>query len=843
MFNLSAISHGLPAAAMVPDLERALAGRGRVVVEAPPGSGKTTVVPPVAANALGRVIVTQPRRIAARAAAARLASLTGTKLGREIGYSVRGDSRTSASTRIEFVTAGLLLRRLLASPELEGVDVVIMDEVHERDLDADLTFAMLCEVAELRDDLALVAMSATIDAERWARLLGEDVPIVRTPAQPHPLEISYAPAPGPRLDQRGVSRPFLEHVAHTTAAELAKLDEGAALVFVPGAWEVDTVVARLRDLGVDALPLTGSLSPAAQDAALRPDPNLRRRAVVATSVAESSLTVPDVRLVIDSGLAREPRLDVERNIAGLVTVPVARASGDQRAGRAARTGPGAAVRLVAEHEWATFPEHARPEILTADLTSAALTLAVWGAPGGEGMALPDAPEPRALARAHETLAALGAIELVEDRVTVTERGRLLARIPTHPRLARALVDAAELVGATSAAQAVAAIESDARAPGADLAALVRQLRRGGTPATRRWQEDVRRLTALLPTREKARAEKAPTNQASPAPASDDSLALVVALAYPDRIARQRGAAGDYLLASGTGATLPADSALFGQEWLAIADLARTPRGTIIRTAVPVSVDTALLVAGPLAGERVHTVWRDDRVVGRRIRAIGAIELSSVAVAPNPAQARAAVIAMLKERGLGALTWSDEAAELRARLGLLHRELGEPWPDVSDAALLERLEEWLGPELDRIASGTSLNRIPLLDPVRRLLPWPEAAQLEALAPERIEVPSGSQIRLDYPAIDEPDAKPILAVKLQECFGWVETPRIIDDRVPVLLHLLSPARRPLAVTDDLASFWANAYAQVRAEMRGRYPKHPWPADPLTAPPKRGTKRSAH
>ncbi|KAB1643955.1 ATP-dependent helicase HrpB [Gulosibacter chungangensis] len=829
MFNLDSISQGLPAASLITPLEVALSQRGRAVVEAPPGSGKTTVVPPVVANACGRVIVTQPRRIAARAAAARVASLTGTPLGQTVGYSVRGDSRTSAATKIEFVTAGLLLRRLLASPELPGVAAVVLDEVHERDLDADLTFAMLCELAELREDLRLVAMSATLDAQRWAELLGDSVPIVRTGAEPHPLEIRYQPAQGPRLDQRGVSRDFLGHIVQTTASALREMESGSALAFLPGSWEVEQVVRGLRDLGISALPLTGSLSPAEQDAALTPG---AQRVIVATSVAESSLTVPDVRVVVDSGLARVPRLDVERNISGLVTVPVARASGDQRAGRAARMGPGIAIRCVAEHEWAMFPAHTRPEILSADLTSAALTLAVWGAPGGVGMALPDAPDPLALQRAHETLAAIGALECEADRVTVTARGKQIARIPTHPRMARALIDASEILGGERAAQLVAAVESDQRAPGGDLAALLRDLRRGGSPASRRWRQDAKRLDQLAPSAARPDSEERLSD--------DEALALVVGLAYPERLARRRG--DEYLLASGTGARLLRHSALSDQEWLAVADLGRTSQGTVIRAAVPVSMDTAILAAGSLLREEVETRWQQDRLVGRRVRALGAIELSAVAVAPDAAQARTAVVAMLHERGLGAFKWSPEAVQLRARLGLLHRTLGAPWPDVSEAALLALLDEWLGPELDALATGARFDRIHLVEPLRRLMPWPEASKFDELAPERLEVPSGSSIRVDYPAVDDPDAPPVLAVKLQECFGWLATPRLVAGRVPVLLHLLSPAQRPLAVTDDLASFWANAYTQVRAEMRGRYPKHPWPEDPLTAAPKRGTKKSA-
>ncbi|MGO1544207.1 MAG: ATP-dependent helicase HrpB [Gulosibacter sp.] len=833
MFSLDSIARGLPAAALIPQLQDALAQHGRAVVEAPPGSGKTTIVPPVVANTFGRVIVTQPRRIAARAAAARLASLTGTALGNEIGYSVRGDSRTSKHTKIEFVTAGLLLRRLLTSPDLPGVDAVVLDEVHERDLDADLTFAMLCEIAELREDLTLVAMSATIDAERWAQLLGDATPVVRAPAVPHPLEIRWAPASVPRLDQRGVSREFLAHIASTTASALGDLTDGSALVFLPGAWEVATVVRQLTDLGVTALPLTGSLSSAAQDAALSPGP---RRAIVATAVAESSLTVPDVRLVIDSGLARVPRLDVERGISGLVTVPVSRASGDQRAGRAARTGPGLAIRCVAEHEWAGFPAHTRPEILSADLTSAALTLAVWGAPGGVGMSLPDAPDPAALSQAHSTLAALGAITEQrggpnDARITVTERGHRIARIPTHPRLARALLDGAALLGSERAAQLVAAVDSDARAPGGDLAALLRALRQGNSPDSKRWRQDAQRFARLIDV------AQPPAHRMS----DDEVLSTVVGLAYPERLARQRGPGGDYLIAGGTGASLPRDSRLRGEPWLAVAELHRTTRDTLIRSAVPISAETAVEVAGSLVQEQTETRWHKDRITARKIRSIGAIALQSVPVPVAPQAARAAVIDMLYREGLNALSWSEEAIQLRNRLALLSHTLGEPWPAVTDERLLARVDEWFAPELDLITAGTRLPRIHLLEPMKRLFPWPEAARLDELAPERLEVPSGSKIRIDYPNFDEPDSPPLLRVKLQEVFGWLETPRLVDGRVPVLLHLLSPAQRPLAVTEDLASFWNNAYGQVRAEMRGRYPKHPWPEDPLTAPAKRGTKKS--
>ncbi|WP_254910453.1 ATP-dependent helicase HrpB [Gulosibacter sp. 10] len=836
MFDLEAIAAGLPAARLIPDLDRAVRDRGRAVVEAPPGSGKTTIVPPAVANARGRVLVAQPRRIAARAAASRLAALAGTRVGEAVGYSIRGERRAGPATRIEFVTSGILLRRLLRDPELPGVDAVVLDEVHERHLDTDLAAAMLAEVGTLREDLAILAMSATLDAGRWASLLGraagEAAPVVRAPAAPHPLEIRWAPFAGARLDRRGVSREFLAHVARTAAGAMRASDSGSVLVFLPGGYEVDAVVRELRALGVDALPLTGSLSSAEQDAALAPGP---RRAIVATSVAESSLTVPDVRLVVDSGLARVPRLDVERNISGLVTESVSQASGDQRAGRAARLGPGIAIRCAAEHEWAGFPREARPEMLSGDLTAAALALAVWGAPGGRGMALPDAPEPRALALAHETLRSLGAIELDGERVAVTARGRRLAEVPAHPRLARALLDGAERLGPRRAGELVAAIESAERAPGADLAAALRRLRDGSSREARRWRRDADRLAGIAGA---AGGRPAP-------PSSDDTaLGVIAALAYPERLARARGEGSeDYLLAGGTGASLPRDAALRGQPWLAIADLGRRPSGgAVIRAAAPIDPDLAIELAGPLLEERVETRWRDGKARARRIRRLGAIELSAAPVAPSPAQARAALAEALARDGLSMLPWPPAAVQLRNRLALLRGELGEPWPDVSDAGLRKRLEEWLGPELDAVSRGAPLGRVDVLGALRRLLPWPEAARLDELAPERIEVPSGSRIRVDYPDPGTERPRPVLRVKLQECFGWLRTPRLVDGRVPLLLQLLSPAGRPVAITDDLESFWAGPYAQVRAEMRGRYPKHPWPEDPLAAEPRRGVKRPA-
>lgn len=852
--DLARIGRGLPFGAALDDLRAAVRDRGVAVVQAPPGTGKTTLAPPTVAEELvagGRVVVVQPRRVAARAAARRLSALTGTPLGSFAGFTVRGERRVSGSTRVEFCTPGVLLRRLLSDPDLPGVGGVVLDEVHERGLETDLLVGMLAEVRALRDDLVLVAMSATLDATRFATLLGGDerAPVVDCPSALHPLDIRWVPPVGPRTDARGVADPFLEHVAravvdvHGQAA--AALGLGSApdtLVFLPGVREVDRVATRLRGLlpGVEVLELHGQLEARAQDRVTAGSgPGEPPRVVVSTSLAESSLTVPGVRVVVDAGLAREPRRDAARDMSGLVTVAASRDAAVQRAGRAARQGPGITVRCYDETTFAAMPAHVTPEIAVADLVGAALTLACWGAPRGEGLPLPQGPPAGAIADAESVLRRLGA---VDDEGRATELGRRLAEVPADPRLARALLDGADLVGARTAGEVVAALADDHRPEGADLTALLRVLRGGRAPGAGRWKEEVRRLTDLARRHEDAAARHTASAGAS-APGmgaagavvgAGDATGLVVALAHPDRVARRVG--GAYLLASGTRAAAP-PGGLQGHEWLAVADVARADgrvaagTGAVIRSAAPISQEGAELAAGVLLTDATTAVFRDHRVVARRVRALGAIELSSVAVRPVPEDARRAVEGALAERGLGIFAWSPAADGLRRRLALLHREVGAPWPDVSDAALAGRWPEWLGPEIDALAGGGRADRIDLHDPLRRLLPWPEAGRLAELAPERLAVPSGREVRIDYPQVDDPDGRPVVAVKLQECFGWARTPQVAG--VPVLFHLLSPAGRPLAVTGDLASFWSGPYAQVRAEMRGRYPKHPWPEDPWTAP----------
>ncbi|MDX2357023.1 ATP-dependent helicase HrpB [Dietzia sp. PP-33] len=856
-FDLERIGRGLPFAAALPALREALETTGTAVVQAPPGTGKTTLAPPAVASTdgiAGRVVVTQPRRVAARSAARRLATLTGTEPGAVVGYSVRGDSRVGRDTLVEFVTPGVLVRRLIADPDLPGIGAVVLDEVHERDVESDLALALLCEVRQLRDDLPVVAMSATVEAGRFARLLGgagaDDpgataAPVVDVPAVLHPLEIRYAPPPVTRLDSRGVTDGFLDHVAAVTADEVTA---GGAdtLVFLPGVREIERVVRALdARLGgrAEVLPLHGGLDAAAQDRAVsgsgsggpgrdgtRPLP----RVVVSTDLAESSLTVPGVRVVVDACLSREPRRDAARDMTGLVTVSASRDSCVQRSGRAARLGPGTAVRCLTEDEYARLPAHRTPSIATSDLTTFALDVACWGAPRGEGLALPDPPPSGEITRAEDVLQGLGALDA---RGRATGRGRDLARVPADPRHARALLDGTPVVGRRMAAEVVAMMASGRRSPAGDLVADLRALRSGRAGDSATWEREARRLERLVHT---GGGQRGGTHGEVPA---EEAVGLIVALAHPGRVARRRGA--QYTFASGTGAVLPPGSALTGHEWLAVAEVARASgraageAGAVIRAAAALDRDGAERAASGLLDDDETASFSGGALTGRRIRRLGAIELSSTPVRPGPAAAASAVAAAVRAGGLAALDPDDEALRLWRRLALARRELGAPWPEVTGDALADRVDQWLGPEIDALARGGRMAGRDVGRALRRLLPWPEATRFDELLPDRLEVPSSSSYRVDYP---EPgsDAAPVLAVKLQECFGWTTSPRICDGRVPVTVHLLSPAGRPLAVTRDLAFFWREAYPGVRAEMRGRYPRHPWPEDPVAAEPTRRTNR---
>ncbi|MFZ3496844.1 ATP-dependent helicase HrpB [Streptomyces sp. 5.8] len=875
----------LPVREALPALVSALDAHGAAVLCAPPGTGKTTLVPLVLAGLVGpagsesargesargprrRIVVAEPRRIAARAAARRMAWLLGEQVGASVGFTVRGERVMGPSTVIEVVTTGVLLQRLQRDQELSGTDLVILDECHERHLDADTVAAFLLDVrATLRPELRLLAASATTDADGWAQLLG-GAPVVEAAGISHPVETVWAPPARPVRPPHGmrVDPAQLTHVASVVRRALAERS-GDVLCFLPGVGEIARVAGQLGGTGAEVLQIHGRAPASVQDAALSPAPH--RRVILSTAVAESSLTVPGVRIVVDSGLAREPRVDHARGLGALATVRASRAAGRQRAGRAGREAPGTVYRCWAEAEDGRLPAYPSPEIRIADLAQFALQAACWGDPDATGLALLDPPPAGAMAAAREVLLAVGA---VTPAGRPTPRGLRMARLGLHPRLARALLDGSAALGARRAAELVALLsEEPPREYGDDLAAAWRRALAGGDPYASRWRTEARRL-------ERAAAEGGRGSTPDPAPQTpaglddaaqrhvqparrlragsgqspvsgrggvgessvpDDAAAgLVAALAFPERVAKAKGQ-GAFLMASGTGAELGEGSGLRNAPWLAVAVADRPPHSASARVRLGALLDeeTARAAAGHLfrSGEEVH--WEDGDLVARSVERLGAIELSARPLRnPDRDLVRAALLDGLRTDGLGLLRWTPDSQALRARLGFLHRTLGPPWPDVADdGELLERADDWLEPELSRARRRGDLARIDAGQALNRLLPWAtgEAARLDELAPERIEVPSGSRIRVDYAA---EHGQPVLAVKLQELFGLAETPRVAG--VPVLVHLLSPAGRPAAVTADLASFWQGGYRAVRAELRGRYPKHPWPEDPATAEPTRHT-----
>jgi ATP-dependent helicase HrpB len=788
----------------------ALIGRTRAVLVAPPGAGKTTVTPLALLDqpwATGKIIVLEPRRLAARAAAARMASTLGEAVGETVGFRVRLQSRISARTRIEVVTEGVFTRMILDDPALEGVSAALFDEFHERSLDADLGLALACDSqAVLRGDLRLLVMSATLDGARVAAALG-DAPVIESLGRQYPVETRYA--------GRGGALRLEDHVARTVLSALAETT-GDLLVFLPGQGEIlrtrDRIVERLRDPAVDVEPLYGALDPAVQDRAIAPAPAGRRKVVLATSIAESSLTIEGVRVVVDCGLARVPRYDPSRGLTRLETVRVSRASADQRRGRAGRTAPGVCYRLWDEEETRALPAYARPEILETDLSRLALDLAQWGVKDAGDLVFLDAPPASAMREARGLLEQLGALDAQGD---LTAHGRAMSALPLSPRLAHMVLKGAERGAAGRAAElAVLLGEQGLGGSSPDLSDRLTRWARDSGPRAK----DARALAARW-------ARGLSSGRAN----LDDGL--LVAEAFPERVAKARGAAGEYQLANGRGAYLDAGDSLAREPWLAVAELGGGETRDRILSAARLD-EAMLLDAFEGRIEVADQIESDEagRIQAHRVRRLGRIVIDRRRIeSPDPSLIAAALISQVRDQGLGALPWNEASHRLRARAAFLAASGGD-WPDLSDEALSADLDAWLAPLL---AGKTRLAQIDggeLHMALRALIPWALQARLDAEAPEAWTAPTGTRATIDYAA----GGGPRIEIRVQELFGLGSHPSVAGGRVPLTLALLSPARRPIQTTKDLPGFWKGSWADVRKDMRGRYPRHPWPEDPAAAPP---------
>lgn len=847
----------LPIHTVLPALRKTLNTHRTAILQAPPGAGKSTVLPLELLNEPWlrgqKIWMLQPRRLAARNVAARMADLLGEPVGQTVGYQVRFERRVGPATRIEVLTEGILTRRLQQDPSLEGVGLILFDEFHERSLQADLGLALCREVQQaLREDLRLLLMSATLDGEGLGRLLR--APVLTAQGRQYPVEIRYLPrdpeGPLPGVVASAVSRALAQH-------------EGDVLVFLPGVSEIARVQRLLaeRHPEVRLTPLYGDLPLSAQQAAILPDPT-QRKVVLATSIAETSLTIEGIRVVVDSGYSRLPRFDPSSGLTRLETLRVTRDAAQQRAGRAGRLGPGVCYRLWSPATDGQLLQERRPEILEADLASLVLELARWGvhdplansgqdpsvyaqcaAPrrgagvawGGVHYALDwvTPPPAGAIRQARDLLAALGALE----GSTLTERGRQMLEWPTHPRLAHLLLEGQALGQGALAADVAALLEERDPLPreaGADLGLRLEALRH--------WRQTQRALhgaeTSVLSRVERLSQEwrKRLGVSADNRPPEETAVGRLVALAYPDRLAGLReGERLRYRLSGGRGVRLGEDDPLAGTPWLAVAHLDAGQEEGRIYLAAPVEPEHLTPLVRPVE----HVVWdaRKGVLLAQRELRIGELVLAKEPLSDlEPGKRREVLCQVLRSEGLALLSWTEELRQWQARvLSLRSWRPEEGWPDISDTHLLETLEDWLAPWLDRVSRREDFAQLELESLLGSLLPWPLPARLEALAPSRLKVPSGSYIKLVY----HPDGSPpVLAVKLQELFGLAETPTINEGRTPVLLHLLSPAGRPIQVTQDLKSFWNHTYPAVRKELRGRYSKHPWPEDPWNALPTRKT-----
>jgi ATP-dependent helicase HrpB len=810
----------LPVDEILPELKAALRARSEAVLVAPPGAGKTTRVPPSLLDEdwakAGKIILLSPRRIAARAAAARMASERGERVGETIGYRVRLDSRIGPSTRVEVVTEGVFTRMILDDPELHGVAAVLFDEFHERSLEGDLGLALARDAqAGLRPDLKLLVMSATLDASRIAALLG-DATVIVSEGRMFPVALRYRP--------RDVRTPLQDEVAAAVDAALAQ-EKGSALVFLPGAREIERTAERLReqmrDPNVDVRPLYGAMSPADQDAAIAPSPAGRRKVVLATSIAETSLTIEGVRIVVDAGLSRRARFEPALGLSHLETVRASQAAITQRAGRAGRLEPGVCWRLWHEGETRALPEFDRPDILDADLSGLALDLAAWGVSDPATLMWLDPPPKSAW---NEALALLKRIGALDEAGRLTAHGGVVARLPLPPRLAHMVAGAEARDRTLAALLAVVLTEQGLGGHDVDVGDRVDALLRDRGERAR----SARALAARLAKSAGGGEGEVDTSRAG----------IVLAVGFPERVAKARGMTQtpgarmvSYLLANGRAAGVAEDVGLARSAFVVVADATGVAQNARILSAASIAeADVERMFAEQIETQAAIRVDASGALRGRRVRKLGRIVLSEAPLEKLSANEMSdALREAVRDEGLGVLEWSEGATQMRARVALMRSLDGEDWPEWSDEVLLANLD-WL--PLDGVMR---LKSVDVASVLLNALPYDLRRRLDAEAPSRFETPAGSSLLIDY----TPESGPALEVRLQEMFGQHAHPSVARGRVPLTLRLLSPAHRPVQTTKDLPGFWRGSYAAVRSEMRGRYPKHPWPDDPLTAPPTRRAK----
>ena len=832
----------LPVNAILAELRLQLASHPAVVLAAPPGSGKTTVAPLALLDEewlAGRtILMAEPRRLAARLAAAFMAASLGEEVGRTVGYQVRFESKVSGATRLAVVTEGVLVRRLQDDPELAGVGLVIFDEFHERSLHADLALVLCRDVMTgLREDLKILVMSATLDTGAVSRLL-DQAPVVIASGRSYPVEVEYLP-PRPSHHHGYSVRDTVGQMVEAVCRAITE-QPGDVLAFLPGTAEIRMAAGLLPGrLGtaVKIHPLYGDLSLTAQAAAVQPDPQGRRRVILATPIAETSLTIEGIHTVVDSGWRRTPRFNPNSGLTRLVTQRISRAAAIQRAGRAGRLGPGHCYRL-----WSSGEEHGlmafdQPEILEADLSGLVLELARWGVGDPLGLQWLDPPPSGNLAHAKDLLLRLGALD---HQARITEFGKRLVGLPLEPRLGAMLL-AGQEHGAESLAADLAALLSErdifrGRERSADLEERLHVLavfREHGATAVRSLDGDPDGCRRVDQVSRQLLHHMGPRSNGG---TGRTGVGELLAVAFPDRLAQRRpGGLGHYKLASGRGAKLAGHDPLSREEYLVVAELdAGTVEGRIYLAASLAPSSIPALFSHRLE-RREEVVWDDQAglIRARRVCLLDALVIESALLAkPAPEAITEALFAGIRQRGLDCMPWSDTAMELRARLACMGRWQSEGgWPDVSDDQLLAGLEQWLSSSLAGMRGIDDLRRLDLVALLSDLLDWRQRTALEQLAPTHVTVPSGSRVRLVYDPTGQP---PVLAVRLQEMFGLADTPTVCNGRIPVLLHLLSPARRPIQITSDLRGFWDNAYHEVKKELKGRYPKHHWPDDPWSAQP---------